>query len=365
MKQSNLKYIAKLLYNDGNLNNSIFDKYINDINFINLILKVNYNSILSLFLKYYMNIKDDEKINMIFDYPNIKLMKRDIFELIKYYYVFNNTKSIYLFIDIFINDNNIINNNIIETKDLNFIINNQLYKLLIYLNDFYITTTLSNDLNKINNSNIIYKFINKDDLLINNLLKYFESKISADELKNINEIFTNINYDIILDGGNIIHSTNGIINDINSCDNIKIIINRLKINNFKNPLLIIHKKHIKNFKNILNYLELNKINYYLSPYNYYDDIFILWFFIKSNLSSYVISNDQFSDHLSEIIKINYNNNKLNNLKYIIKEKILNYNIKNKYINEIPKYSKCIQCDNTYIYIPTKTDDFIIFDKKMI
>jgi hypothetical protein len=347
-KNKHLNELAYKLY----LNLNDIEKFkdffkINNLNIIN-ILNSN-NSIISLLIKYYITNNDIENINLILNYPKIILMKRDILSIINYYYLIDINKSINIFTNIFLSLNNTninISNNILENKDIDFLINNKLYYLFYYIQGLYYKTSINisnnNDLLYFNDNNIFYN----NNLYIDKLLYYFQKNMIENDIININNIYKNIDFDYILDGGNIIYSTNKIIDNL---DNIKIIINLIKS---KKILIILHTKYIKKYDNILKYFNDNNINYYLSPYNFNDDIFILWFFIKSQFKSFIISNDKFYDHYLNIIKdVEYNKNYLNQFKYILEEKNLNYSIKNKYIKQNILYLNTIKIINNIIYIP--------------
>ena len=358
--------IIKLFYCNNVGDNLIENIINNNEDFIRYILEKNNNSIITLLLRYFIKKNDINNINNIINYKNIKLMKRDIFELILYFYIDNNKYDNYLFINKFKNYNININNFILETKDIDFILNNKLYNLLDYIINYYIISSISKNniknLNKynfllLNNYFIKLENININNILLNELLKKIEINIPEIELDKMNIILSNNKYDVILDGRNIIHSSKLIL----KLKNLKIIINLLKNYNFFNPLLIIHEKHLKKNNNLLFFLKSNNINYYNSIYKYNDDIFILWFFIKNNFKLNIISNDKFNDHIFELNKINYNKNKLNSFKYILQDKILNYNINKKYINKPCSFSKCIQLINNNYYVPTIDNDFIIIN----
>lgn len=94
--------------------------------------------------------------------------------------------------------------------------------------------------------------------------------------------------------------------------------------------------------------------YYLTPYNYDDDLFILWFFLHTNCQSFIISNDKYRDHIFNLN--NLKNDKFQEFKYIIKQQTISYDINMKCEN-FPTFSRCIQVSDK-IYIPHISGKFI-------
>lgn len=332
MNKKNINNLGLQLYN----NNKLIKNYS-----IDELLSYNHSGINSLVLKYYINENNIDKILFIIN-NNINLMKRDYLILILYYYKNNYNKSIYIF------KTYILYN--LENKDLDFILSNKLYKLLDCIDGFWLYT--SQKTNLLNNYELL-KLYYLDDSIINNILSIIELQIinsignkKSNILLDLNK-FWELNYNnfnTIIDGGNIIHHINGQIN----ISNINILIKNFDI---KESLVIIHKKHNYN-------LSLN----YLTPYNCYDDLFILWFFFKSKCKYNIITNDKFKDLINIINKI-FNeiySIKPSFIEYYISEKIINYNLQNKTIDNKKKYSNCIQKvdDNNYL-IPTIDNNFVI------
>jgi len=246
-------------------------------------------------------------------------MKRDYLNISKYFYDINFEKSLSIFKN--------INYETLNTKDIDFLINNKLIKLIYELKDLFIYTKMKINLCKLP---YIKLKINNCNTYINQINKYLTVDI-------INNLYNIINdYEYIIDAGNILHSDKGSITQ-NSINGLKKI-----INNNKNSLIIIHTKHFNNshIKNIII-----KYNYYLTPYNYNDDLFILWFFFTNNCN--IITNDKFKDH-NYNLNLYYNYNIL--LQYIIHYSS-NYDLYFKEYNFIRK------CDNN-IYIPYHDNDYV-------
>ena len=276
------------------------------------------NGCLSNLLLYYIKNKNNININYISLKKN--LMKRDYLNISKYYYDKDYIKSYIIFKN--------INYKNINTKDINFIINNGLVKLLFELEGLFITTTINYNNNKLP---YVKLKINNNE---NNYINKIEENIDLKILNNLRK--ENLKFDFIIDAGNILHSYQGTINKESINGLIKI------LNKCTNVLIVIHMKHFKNklIKNIIkNY------NYYLTPYNYNDDLFILWFFL--NTHACIISNDKFKDH-NYNFNFKYNYNIL--LQYIISYSS-NYELNYKEHNFIRKH-------NNNIYIPNINGNFL-------
>jgi len=337
----NYKKIAKLLY--INNNNIFIEEIIKNYTLEKLLIN---DSIKTLLIKNYISLNNNNLLEFIINNKDIKLCKRDYLSLINYYYNLNYNKSLELLLSI-------LNNNIIsfENKDLDFMINKKLFKCIFYLNNFFLVSQIKlNMLTEFiiidNSSNILnLKLLNYDfNNNINKLKIYLESIIKIND----NDIDNN-NYDFIIDSGNILHYNNGII-DNKYLNNFEIIYNIIK--NDKKILFIIHIKHIKKCPNIINFFKDKNLSYYLTPYNYNDDLYILWFFIKTNFKSFIVSNDKFDDFINNLnINNILNKNDLIKFNFILKQQILNYSLKNNFLKEIPLYSNCIQIVNNIIYIP--------------
>uniref|UniRef100_A0A6C0H8X1 PRORP domain-containing protein n=1 Tax=viral metagenome TaxID=1070528 RepID=A0A6C0H8X1_9ZZZZ len=289
------------------------------------------NSILSNLLLYYIKITNNIMINHI--YTNYNLMKRDYLKLIKYY--FDNNFDNYLFLVI-----NKINLNNLTNTDLDYLINNKIFKILYYLENLFLTTKIIN--NNLNHNKLKLIYINDNNkyllLLQNNMKKH----ILINLIKFYEKYST---YDYIIDAGNILYSDKGNLTMESINGLIKI------LNNTVNNLIIIHPKHIKN--NLIQKYILQNYKYYITPISYDDDIFILWFFFKSLSKCNIISNDKFKNY-NFILKLNTDYN-------LLLQQIINYSISNYELNNKHTYSNCIQIIDNHIYIPNIENSFSIFN----
>lgn len=112
---------------------------------------------------------------------------------------------------------------------------------------------------------------------------------------------------------------------------------------------------------MITWFKTNEIIYYLTPYAINDDLFILWFFLKTKSTAFLISNDKFRDHIFKFetsqkkLKSDFN---LNQFYHIIQQQKLEYNIDNYKINSKPIVSKCIQVIDNNIFVPHNLGNFI-------
>jgi hypothetical protein len=288
------------------------------------------NGIISNILINAIERNDSQTIELISNQSN--LMKRDLLKLIKYYK--DNPKILLNLIDRV--------QPLISGEDLSWIISNNLTQILekcvgkflvMDSKDFKIIPDIESDIR----------------LEVKTLEQELCESIKSSIIKEIDnpKIFTKIKaetkqYNIIIDGGNVIHSLNGRISE-SSYTILEKIIEHCK-SKFKNVLLVIHKLHWNKHPKIVDIITKSGIDYYISPPNYYDDLFIMWYYV-CNPNSYILSNDKFSDHF-------YYLNKDPQFKYISTERVLNYNIKKNIEITIPKtVSLCIQKIEDNIWIP--------------
>jgi hypothetical protein len=285
--------------------------------------------IITLMLRFGIKTNNEDIIRSVFD----KLtMKRDFFDLMIHY---NSVEySTILF-------TKYINTDLIQSKDIHFMIENNLTYLLPFLDGKFI------DLN-IHNNNCESKNLRKYYLKNTSDYIYSISQdiINKDELGLFINYLKTIKYENIIDAGNVLHSRDGTLN----IDDLKNVISITK-----NPLVVIYKRHLQNplIKSMLN-----GVNYFASPLYESDDLFILIAYLHSN--AHIITNDQYGDHTDK-----YKSNKKNestDLRNYVMDSIINYtNDKgNITLNEYYTYSKCIQHNDKSVYIPTK-DGFISID----
>jgi len=369
LNASGVKQLAHLLYEQS----TNYEFINNIINYYTLeaLINTKNNGLISNILSFYMNTKNDIILTQIIPYinqlNNFKLMKRDYMNFINYYYINNYSLAEQIFTQY------ILNNSLNTTpgcnplgyqmKDINFILNNKLFKLLPYLLELFIEVD-STDFPLINPININLKKININLHLLTFLINKIETEFNNIILKQINSFYTKLNeIKVIIDAGNILHNRQGNITQQSLIDLENIIIN--VITNIGTPLIIIHSKHFKTHPELINIFTRTGVIYYRTPYNINDDLFIMWFFLKYNCTPYIISNDKYRDHIFKFNTLTKNqsnilNNDLNTFQFknIIKQQTLQYNT---LLNEIQKpvnWSFCIQLIDNNIYIPHVSGNFI-------
>jgi hypothetical protein len=327
------------------------------------LINIKHNGILSKILEYFINKSDEEIINHIISqvdsFQDFKLMKRDYLYLTKYYYQTNLTKSIELFVNNILSMSTHNTEYIIQTKDINFIIENKMFLLITKLNNLFIEASCDFE-NYVNEDKITYeKKLNVSidssvfDIINKNLSS--ETKLYLESFWSLN----NKNYKIIIDGGNVLHSVNGKLNDKSVLNLITIIKQTEKI--FGKSLLIVHQKHTKTFPNLINQLKSTGVTYFLTPYNIDDDIFILWFFLNIKSKPFIITNDKYRNHVFHFETINKKDNtnlSMSQFKHVIAQQSLEYNVIQNSINHPVKVSRCIHLIDNKVYIPHILGSFI-------
>lgn len=326
------------------------------------LINMKHNGIITQILEYFINHSNEHQIDYIISLINkisdFNLMKRDYLNLIKYYYINDTKKSIDMFVNNILSKSTYNTDYIIQSKDINFMIENKLFLLLSYIKDLFIE--VSGDFNCVSQDLITYD--NKLNVSINSSVFDIINKNLSPENKFYVENFWKINcydFNAIIDGGNVLHSSKGKLND----DSITILINISKKTQqmFGKSLLIIHRKHVKTFPNLINQLKSIGITYFLTPYKINDDIFILWFFLNIKTKPYIITNDKYRDHIFHFETINKKENtnlSMSQFKHILSQQSLEYNIITNTISQPLRVSRCIHMIENKIYIPHMSGQFI-------
>jgi hypothetical protein len=321
------------------------------------LINMKHNGIISKILEYFINQSDEQTINNIIlqvdSFQDFNMMKRDYFNLIKYYYLTNKPISIDIFINNILSKSTHNTDYIIQTKDINFIIENKLFLLLTYIKDLFIEASCDFE-NFVNEDQISYD--KKLNILIDSSVFDVINKNLSSENKLYLENFWSLNnkdYKVIIDGGNVLHAVNGKLNDKSVSNLIKIIKQTEQM--FGKSLLIIHRKHTKTFPNLISQLKSIDVTYFLTPYKVDDDVFILWFFLNIKIKPFIITNDKYRDHIFH--KENENLSMLQ-FKYVLAQQSLEYDIIQNLINQPIRVSKCIHIIENKVYVPHVSGQFI-------
>lgn len=293
----------------------------------------------SFLIRIYNGKKEYEKVENILLDDSLKLMKRDYFSYIMVIFNNNMDKSIFFFRLILKKYN-------LTTKDIDFLINNNMVYLFEMLNNYYLKTSLKSNIK--DSSKINLRVIDFDSNLINSICSKLKLNVFKNYYNNLIKKIENKKYNYVLDGGNILFSIKG----KNSIKGYKLLFSIMEKLKDKNPLLIIHNKYLKlinkskGINEIIKRLKDEFIdNIFMTPYRNNDDYYILLSSLKINIP--IISNDNFKDH-----------------KYLVCEEMLNnyidrYVLKYNYleIDELKTYSNCIQIIDKVIYVPSESGNF--------
>ena len=277
--------------------------------------------LISLIFQYGIIIDNTEIIESIKPFLS---MKRDFLHLIVY-----NKQDTINCIDIFKKN---INLELFLQKDVEFLIENELYFLLPCLEGMFIKLDIEG-------SDIYNSKLKK--FTLQNTMKYitiFSKKINSKIFKNFNDVISN-NFNYIIDAGNILFSQTGQIGS-HSIEDLKTV-----IDTYPNSLIIIHKRHLED-KRIVDIIKGTL--YYATPKNINDDIFIILAYLKNQVN--IITNDNFKDHT---IDDNY-------LRFHINDILIKYtNDNGKFtFKPICEYTECIQVIDDCVYIPSSKNGFI-------
>jgi len=326
------------------------------------LINMKHNGIVTQILEYYINQSDEETINKIIvqiaSFQDFNLMKRDYLNLIKYYYIIDTKKSIDIFVNNILSKSTSNTDYVIQSKDINFMIENKLFLLLTYIKDLFIE--VSGNFNCVSQDLINYD--KKINVSINSSVFDIINKNLSSENKFYIESFWKINkreFKAIIDGGNVLHSAKGKLND-ESVSNLIKIIKKTELMLGKS-LLIIHRKHIKTFPTLINQIKSIGVTYFLTPYKVNDDIFILWFFLNIETKPYIITNDKYRDHIFHFETVNKKENtnlSMSQFKHVLSQQSLEYDITNNTISQPIRVSKCIHMIENKIYVPHVSGQFI-------
>lgn len=325
---------------------------------LNLLVKTKNSGLISNILTWFISTGNNLMINQLISevnqISNFKLMKRDYMNLVCYFYHTDYPKAqMYFETEIICKKTN-ANTSIIQTKDIDFILSNRLNKMLKYLSGLFICSS-SNFANPIVQADGNFKkFTIKPELE-----KYLLEKItnSMESYSKTCEKFyaqNKKNYYAIIDAGNVLHGRKGKITSESIADLEQIIITTKK--QIGEPLIVVHKKHIKSYEKLQEVFIRTNSTYFLTPYNFNDDIFIMWFFVKSGCSAYIISNDKYRDHIftyQSSLKIYFKDNDASMCEFsnVIKEQTIGYQLEPCQIESPLVYSNCIQIIGNYAYVP--------------
>jgi hypothetical protein len=305
------------------------------------------NGLISNLLEYYIRY-DNNMIALLIEnlskVDRFSLMKRDYLKLANFYYNNNYSLAESIFMNNILSKVNFNSEFILNSKDIDYMIKNHMYRMLEKLENIFITSNLKTNLIMPQN----LKLVDINQNIRDSILLKIESMIPNQKYF-LKKNFGIKNFKTIIDGGSVIHNRGGIIRN-NSIDDIISIVKQCE-----QPIVVIHERHKKTI-NMIEYVFIqNKINYYFTPTHFNDDIFIIWFFLK-NIGSLIISNDKYRDHIFNLMTKGKNTNSQFN--HILSQQTLQFNCIKRWIQEKPTYSNCIQKIDGILYIPHILGNFI-------
>lgn len=185
----------------------------------------------------------------------------------------------------------------------------------------------------------------KQILLVNIKNEYFKNNLS--DLEKLNNKIYSKNYDIFIDGNNILFFKDRKI--IEESYKRLIEIYEILINLNYKPLIFLHRRH----KNTI----ISNLPVYYTPYKMNDDWFFLWSSLKKN-DTYLLTNDNLKDHIYKIADSDFLLNEVNNW---FNTHIVNYKYNGSYKLIFPKkYSSIAQVNNNCYHIPFTEDRWLCF-----
>lgn len=340
--------LARMLheaYNDIIIFESIISQYT-----LEKLFNTHHNGIISKFLEYFISNDDDTRIAFLLESVEPYLMKRDYMHFIKYYYDDNCD----LALDIF--QNKVIGRFEILQKDLEYILEYKLIKLIPLMDGLFIKSALC-DYKMLTPEEVEYTFKQTDSLKMYTIpSKQIESILT--EVQKESGLVINVKHKIsaIIDGGSVIHSRCGNIS-VNSLNDL-VMISKVVQTTLGDPLVVIHKRHLKTIPNLEKELQKNGIVYYLTPHKMNDDLFILNFFLSLGTKPYIITNDMYRDHIFKFEKSKGIKFGLSQFKDVVEQQTISFDITRNWLNFKPDVSVCIQKYGEHYIIPHVNGNFL-------
>ena len=342
--------------------------------------------IITMLLRFAIQQGDYELISFIFDRLS---MKRDFFDLMVYKK--DTAYNIHLF-------TTYIDSDLLEPKDIRFIIENDMLYLFNYLDGKFLKDSAG--IKSVCDTSMLCRYLLPD-------CAYYIAKIMEVSIRQINESITKImesdpkfraekdagkkkrmidervrpiveqmhqviermrglDYDVIIDGGNILHSLNGIPNPTD----LETVVGIVRTRGLR-PIVIIHQSHtnVENKKTKSYAPRVNQIlagvQHIITPAHINDDLFILLAYLMRidtiNRSGYrphpngptcnIITRDTYTDHIALFKKIE--KNRSSDFGGHLAHNLVSFtNVKgNIQFPVIKGYSDCIQVIGTSVYVP--------------
>lgn len=348
MTKKDQDMLARMLheaYNDMSTFETIIQHYT-----LERLFETHHNGIISKLIEYFISMQDDSRIAFLLESVEQYLMKRDYMHFIKYYYDDNCE----LALDIF--QNKVIGNFEILQKDLEYILEYKLMKLIPFMDGLFIKTA-SCDYKMLTPEEVEHTFKQTDTVKMYTIPSN-QIKSILSEVQKESSITFNVKHKFaaIIDGGSVIHSRGGIIN-VNSLNDL-VMISKVAQTTMGDPLVVIHKRHTKTIPNLEKEMQKNGINYYLTPHKMNDDLFILNFFLSLGTKPYIITNDMYRDHIFKFEKSKGIKFGLSQFKDVVEQQTISFDITRNWLNFKPDVSMCIQKYGDDYIIPHVNGNFL-------
>jgi len=261
-------------------------------------------SFISLKLRHLINTNQIEEVSMYL--TSHVLMKRDYWLCVEYYYERNILKAIEI-MTTYIDS--------IDSNDIDMLIRNNWIELIKLWDGHPVESTYTSNIEQ----EVELKKYNFDTA---EMVEVYRKKLPAKIISSFEQKIKDC--DILIDGANISH----VGKDFNYSELLKVV--RILESKQLKPIIVLHERHIIKCPILKKYIVV-------TPKNNYDDNFLLYGMFRYN--KMVVSNDLFRDHVIGLNKY---------IKCYIEMMTIKY-VENTII--IPQYSKCIQVNQSIIYIP--------------
>ena len=260
-------------------------------------------------------------------------MTRDFLELMKYYNNPETNRQIFL---------EKVNYDLLLPKDIQYMLENNLEYLISLLHGRFLP--LPGGPGSSNIDRLETLFIPNPQYYIDRICQDVKDKPALHRI--LSELDDDSkSYDVIIDGGNVMHSYKG----TPDANHIKRSVEIMRQQGRK-PLVILFSNHMQNRAGPIYRImtdPLNGINYILTPPCHYDDIFILIAFLKNSQKSrrcHILSNDHYGDSIEKYKSDN--RMEVSNLANFITDSLIPYETKSNgaivLMSQILHYSRCIQ-----------------------
>lgn len=255
---------------------------------------------------------------------------------------------------------------LLEPKDIKLFIDHGMTYLFRYLDGKFLHLEGNRPPSDLDKSSILRRYALPDcDHYIQKITQVIESSPKnktkshvavIDQIRTL-ATATSSSYDVIIDGGNVLHARNGQPNP----EDLNRMITMLQSRGHS-PIVIIHASHTDVSSRsrsdhavaVRNIFETRKIPFIATPYGLNDDLFILLAYLMRECCS-IVTRDTYTDHI-DMFKNPQKNVSDDFGKYLAQD-LVSFTVSDAYRqmhipDATPKpYTSCIQVVGTRVYIP--------------